>query len=548
MSTRIARGFAWNQLYKFTEYGLMYLYQVLVMRVFGPELAGSYAVYLSIGAALAIIGSVGVDGALLRYLPRLANGEHRYGDVEYGGIRPFLWHLLAFRLLITVALVALVIVLLGVIPEYIPAYAASLGSIRQLVPFFAIYLVGQAITAFSAFALIGLLETKWVFIGSLISRSAIVLVGAATILDKHMTLEWAAGIHAVAALVNGLLLLFWVYKKVGQEEERGLRREAKQVLQHFLNFVRSPRAARGFLLLPFMVYGITTWGNDILSTVLGRQPDILMMRAMLGENAKDIGLYHCASMIVLISEYFFLFGFVGPLVSVFSQLAHEDEQVTQKRSYPRLAQARKDVAGFQSVMTAPLFGFMMVFAPLVVQAIYGSKYIGAEPLIVVSISMVSVSVVFLGGGMHITSLVAIRKERWVFRNRLSWGLFNCAINYFLIGNFGALGAIIGTQFCNTAACATESWYATKMIGPSMSLKRVLPMTGVALLSIGVAYGVMAFIPRDLPAIVLLAIAASITGITAFGGYAFFRLPDARRVLEKARYIFAKKEVTAPAAL
>ena len=77
MSTRIARGFAWNHVYKFTEYGLMTLYSVLVMRVFGPELAGSYAVYLSISAGLSIVGAVGVDGALLRYLPRLASGERQ---------------------------------------------------------------------------------------------------------------------------------------------------------------------------------------------------------------------------------------------------------------------------------------------------------------------------------------------------------------------------------------------------------------------------------------------------------------------------------------
>jgi O-antigen/teichoic acid export membrane protein len=543
MSTRIARGFAWNHLYKIVEYGLMTLYSVIVMRVFGPELTGSYAVYLSISAGLAIVGAVGIDGALLRYLPRLAQGERAFGEMEYAGIRPFIWHLFAFRLAINLVLIAIIVLVLGILPGYFPSLANALGSLRQLVPFLAIYLLGQAIVAFSTFTLIGLLQTKWVFVSSLVSKILILTAGTIVVLTHHLTLEWAAGMHAVTALVNGLLLLYWVYRKVVPNEKPGFRSEAIHVSRKFVQFVKSPSAARGFLLLPFMLYGLTTWGNDILSTVLGRQPDILMMRAILGENARDIGLYHSAAQLVLMTEYIFLFGLGGTLVSVFSELAYDDERKTGHKSYPGLTAARKDVAGFQAVTTAPLFGFMMVFAPLVVEAVYGHKYDGAAQLVVYALAILFVAVVAFGGGMHITSLVAVGKERWVFRNRLSWGAFNLVINYFLIHSYGGLGAIIGTQVCNAGTCMVESWYAHRVIGPSLRVVRVLPIVSVSAVSIGVAYLVLHFILGSWPAIAQVIVAGLITGALTISGYALFKLPEASRVLTMARKIIVKKKTS-----
>lgn len=522
----------------------MTLYSIVLSRVFGPEKLGTYAVFLSISAALAIVGAFGVDGALLRYLPRFSNGEQSFGTVEYKGIRHFVWHLFAFRLAVNTALIVLVVLVLGVLPAYIPSLSNSLGTIRVMVPYLAIYLLGQAIVAFSTFTLIGLLQTKWVFFSSLIARGLMLAAGGVVIATGNLTIESAAAIHSLGALLNGLLLLGWVYFKVAGTERVGVRREGQAVLRRMFEFIRSPKAVRMFVMLPFMLYGITTWGNDVLSTVLGRQPDILMMRAILGENARDIGLYHSAAQLVLMTEYVFLFGFGGALVSVFSELAHDDEKRTERRSYPRLAQARKDVAGFQSVTTAPLFGFMMVFAPLVIEAVYGPKFLDAAPLVVASLVILSCGVVIFGGGMHITSLVAVGKERWVFGNRLGWGVLNLVLNYFLITYYGGIGAMVGTQVCNTGACITEGWYARRFIGPAMSAQRVVPILAVASASVALAYGVLSFVPISVPALVRLAIAGLVTLAFCLTGYVVFKLPDARRVLEKARHIVIKKSTSA----
>src|SRR5438105_9340573 len=94
---RVTRGFAWNHLYKAVEHGGINLYAILIVRKFGPALGGNYAVYLAITGTLAILAAFAVDGALLRYLPRIMRGESQYGEKKIEGLRPFLVEMFAFR-------------------------------------------------------------------------------------------------------------------------------------------------------------------------------------------------------------------------------------------------------------------------------------------------------------------------------------------------------------------------------------------------------------------------------------------------------------------
>ncbi len=492
---RITRGFAWNYLYKIIEYGGIALYAMLVSRKFGPELAGSYAVFLSISSSLAIVGAFAVDGVLLRYLPRILRGERTFGATAIEGIRPFLIELFAFRLFVNLLLALLVVLVLVILPSYSPALAASLGNIRVLWPYYIIFLLAQAAVAFSTFTMIGLLQVKWVFYASLITRSALLLGGLILIESGNLSLERAIGLFVLAAVVNAVLLLYWVNRHVEYESTRGMKIEFNHLRKRLLGFLSSPNRVRIFVLLPFMVYGVTTWGNDILSTVLGRQPDILMMRALLGENARDIGFYAAASQLAQMTEYVLLLALGGTLVSVFSELAHDDEQHTQpehawnrfRLNYPRLFNARRDIAGFQTVSTAPMFAFMLVFSPLVIQVIWGPKFTDMQPILLASLMIQSLTVVVFGGGMHITSLVAIGKERTVFVNRLCWGLLNLGANYFLIQSYGGLGAMIGTQFANAGACATESIITARWIGQSLQPIRSLAILSIVTVSVLVTY-------------------------------------------------------------
>ncbi len=539
---RVSRGFAWTQLYKMVEYGALVLYGILVSRHFGPEIGGNYAVYLAFTGTLGIISAFAVDGVLLRYVPRVARGELEFGHLKVEGVRHFMLNLFAFRLLVTLVICVFVALLLGVLPNLYVSFGASLGSIHLLWPWIVVFLIGQCAVSFATFTLIGLLQVKWVFYASLIVRFTMLGTGLLLLQIGNLSVEWAVALHALAAVLNGCLLLYWVNHHVEPHTSPGLRKEIRHLAGTVRRFVRKPGYLRVFVGLPFMVYGITTWGSDILTTVIGRQPDILMLRAILGENARDIGLYNTAASIVLMAEYIFLFGLGGTLVSVFSELAHQDEAGGSKPGghFPLLGKARKDVAGFQAVMTAPLFGFMLVFTPLIVQVLYGWKFAGASPMVMLGLGITACSVVIFGGGMQVTSLVVIGKASVVFKNRLAWGVMNLIANYFLIRRFGGIGAMLGSQLANAGACATEGVLARRWIGSSFNPWRIAEILLIVSVSVLCSYGVEQILPHETPALVRLLIAAAImVGLTA-GGYILFRIPDARQVFDRMRALFMSK--------
>jgi O-antigen/teichoic acid export membrane protein len=537
---RIARGFAWNHLYKLVEYGGITLYSILVVRKFGPELGGNYAVFQSLSGTLAMATAFAVDSVLLRYLPRITGGETKFGHITVEGVRPFVIDLLAFRVFITVVLSLLVAVAFWLLPAYSASFAASLGSLQHVWPYIVLFLFGQCLVSFGTFTLIGLLQVKWVFYASVIARTAMIAAGVLLLMTNQLTLVSAVAVHGFAAMLCGLLLLYWVNRVVAPETKAGLGRDVRDVASRFSTFLRKPGHVRAFVLTPFMLYGMTTWGSDMLSTILGRQPDILMMRAILGENARDIGLYEAAARIALMTEYVFLFGLGGTLVSVFSQFAHEDEK-RGTDGYARLRQARRDISGFQAVSTTPLFIFMLVFAPLAIQVAYGAPFAGAAPILMVSLAIQVTVVVIFGGGMQITSLVAIGKERIVFKNRLVWGMTNLIVNFFLIKRFGAMGAIVGTNISNMCACATESIIASHYIGQSFQPKRVASILVLVGTSVAISAGVSSLFPATWLPVVRFILSGVLSAGLILLGYTVFRIPEAQKVLHKFKSLLGYQD-------
>ncbi len=553
-----ARGFAWNHLYKLVEYGLMNLYTVLVVRKFGPELAAPFAVYLSIVVTLQTLGAFGVDGVLLRYLPRILHGAVlQHSDAETPqDLRGFIRRMFGFRLYVLLSLAVIVAFMLGVLPLMSTSVEAWLGTLPRLTPLIIAFLLAQGIVAFCTFTLIGLLRIKYVFFASLISRMLLLSAGILLVSSSTLTLDSAVSLHVVAALLNALLLLYWMKREVFDKTD-GTDVEPREAAQQTLRgkssvrqaggFLRSPKRVKIFLATPFMLYGLTTWGSDLLSTVLGRQPDILMMRAMLGEHSVQISFYQAACTIVLMTEYLFLFGLGGPLVSVFSSMAHRDEEEHTKsnRTYPRLLRARKQVASYQTVATAPLFVFMFAFSPLVVELIFGVRYLPAVPLVRCGILFLSTVVIVFGGGMQITGLIAIGKERLVFRNRVYCGIANLIMNYFLIRAYGGLGAIFGTQLCNGAANVLEWYYAKKLIGSPMDYPRSALILSISGAAVAAAYFSVDLLIGGSPIWVQLGLAAVITTVLVTAAYFGFKLPEARAVLDRAKQMLAGQKSITP---
>jgi O-antigen/teichoic acid export membrane protein len=544
---RATTGFAWNYFYKITEFGLINCYTILVVRHFGPEISAPYAVFTALCTTLAMVAAFAVDGVLLRYIQRISHNDPSAGFEISGftGLRDFLKTLFAFRMLIVFVVALLIVAGIYLFPLVFPSVSIeTIGPLQRFIPYLIIFLFAQSITAFCTFSLIGLLENKRTFLASFISRGLLVAGGFVLLLQGTLSLHGAIILYVGSAVINALVLMYALRKEVDNHAPSDGKGSLSfsGFLKKIWEMVSRPKQMKLFLATPIMLYGITTWGSDMLSAVLGRQPDIIMMRAMLGESPQ-ISYYLSASIVILVTEYIFLFGFGGTLVSIFSKLAHEDEQEHHRSQYPRLARAREEIAGFQNVVLIPLCAYMMVFTPQVIHSVYGSKYDEAIPMIRIGLVALSLAVGMFGGGMQITSLVAIGKERLVFRNRLFWGITNVTANIFLIRAFGGLGAVIGTHFSNAFACGSESYFARKHIGNfavnSISTIRILLIAGVSTLA---SYALMGWIGSDESPIIATAISLLVSASLTALLYYVFKVQEAKKVLMRIQMLFRQTNV------
>jgi O-antigen/teichoic acid export membrane protein len=479
---RVARGFAWNHLYKVTEYGLMNLYNVLVIRHFGPELVGPYALYLSVATTLSLVGAFAVDGTLLRFTSHAFADKREGDDPILSHPAAFLQRLLSLRLVV-ISVISL-LVLGGLSLWGGDAASSDVTTLYRLSPYLIAYLFAQAIAAFATHAMLGLLHVRALFWGSLLSRAALLLLGIWALAGDSLTIEFAVQAHLLTTIINAAILIYALRKQV--HIYIGRSAWFRNVLQYSRQFV----SRKGIAIVggsSVLMYGVTTWGTDLLSAILSRQPDILMISAIHGERSIEVGFYQAAAMFLLFAEYVMLFGLGGTLVAAFSSLSRDDKAEHSDRSYPRLNSARQQVMAFQTVVTAPLFAFLLLFAREAVTTIFGHEFLPIVPIVEIGLIILIACNTVIGGGVHLTALVAAGKQVTVFRIRLAYGAINLLANYFLILHYGALGAVIGTQVSNCAACLTESVIANRRLGIAQRSQLTLKLISCSFFSAAIPW-------------------------------------------------------------
>jgi O-antigen/teichoic acid export membrane protein len=534
---RVTKGFAWTHLYKFAEYGLINLYNILVIRHFGPELVGPYALYLSAGTMLSLVGSFAVDGVLLRYTSHAFNKQAETEELLQEP-QSFLQRLLAFRFVSVTLLSILALVALLFYRAVSPTLDADTSSLLMLWPYVLVFLFSQAVVAFSTFTMMGLLEARLVFISSLVSRCVLIAVGFFALTTNTLDLERAVQIHVGTSFLYAALLFIAMKRVVASHTGKPAGSWFRGVAGAVRQFVTSRKYLVGFLSSSVIAYGVTTWGTDILSSVLSRQPDILMLTAILGEKSRQIGYYQVGAMVLLLAEYALLFGLGGTLVAAFSSVAREDEINKESDRYPRLSNARRKVFSFQLAATSPLFVFLIFFAEPFVRLIFGAAYLPTVSMIQYGLVVLLVTVGIVGGGMHITSLVSIGRQRTVFKVRLIWGAINLVGNYFLILWLGAIGALLGTQLANMGACATEGIIADRRIGPSRNLNSVLILFATSLISVVLPWLIVARSGLDTWTTILV---GAVMSVVLYLGLAIvFRIEDVMQVLDRLSQAFFKR--------
>jgi O-antigen/teichoic acid export membrane protein len=543
---RAARSFAWNHFYKLSEFGLLNVYTLIIARHFGPVGSTPYVVYAAAGTTLSLLAAFAVDGVLLRFLPRISEAGEITHETRLPGVQDlnsFVRKLFAFRLFVVLCLISLLLLCVYVFTNLFGS-SDTLASVRELAPLLSVFMLAQAITAFSAFSLSGLLRTKAVFISSFVARSSMLVAAVIfLLLVGEFSIRTAIMIHAAGAILNALLLLGNIRHILKPSATNGritLTDSLRTFLGDVYSFFRRPSSIWALLISPVMLYGLTTWGSDLLGLALGRQSDILMIRALWGEQTPEVGYYNIASLVLLLTEYIFLLGFGGALVSVFSKLAQDDERDSGSEpvQYNRLRRGGAEIVGFQHITLVPLSAFVFMFSLTIVRAIYGNQYDASAPLVQHGILALGVNIVLFNGGLNITTLLAIGKQQLSLKNRFVWAVVIVVANYFLIRSYGALGAMLGTNWINTFACATEWYIARKYVGSVGKFSSGLKISAISIAAAIGIFELMKLIDLRQGPVTELAVAGPLFFLVVFGLFYLFRLPETNVVLTRLKKAFA----------
>ncbi|MDH4070948.1 MAG: oligosaccharide flippase family protein, partial [Ignavibacteria bacterium] len=280
------QGFGWNHANKLAEYGILYVFSLVLARFLGAEEYGVYSVVISVISLLLVISSIGFDQALNKFVAQLSEPRQieqlrflvrRLGLIRLGSHVLLSGGLLVFRYQISVLF--------------------KNDGIAQYLEIMSLYILFKGMGDFLANVFIGKLETKIVFIVNTVNRVLLLAVGTFLLTGGFGLFE----VLVVFAGVSGLTFLIFLIKSKSQI----FGREAYLPLSSVFSF-----AAANWL---FLIVGIG----------LGRYSDMVLLGGIKGAG-NETGFYDLAYSLTMAIEFVFAMGFMGVVLSVFSKLAHSD--------------------------------------------------------------------------------------------------------------------------------------------------------------------------------------------------------------------------------
>lgn len=411
------KAFLWNHgLYVITSI-LLGLTTYILARYLEPSGYGTFATTMAFGTVAALLISFGFEGTLNVHLPRL---RHKMPELRY------VFRQILIQRLIIIAVFFLV--MLVVISFFKDLWLPS--SIKKLDDY--LYLA----------VICGLLS----LISGLITHVLITL----------FRIKYFAGIRICYLTLNLMLYFFLLVNGLGIREILWTTIITSSFALVFYVF-----ACRDLLigsmkkisLIKIHKFGITVWMTTILSYLLGKELDIIIM-TFCGVSVIHIGFYQIVFILIAYARMILTKGMTGVLQSAFSSAYH-------KGGVKSLGKWWMITMKFQIIVVAPGVLFLILFARQIFESIL-PMYSGATLLLQLFGSFALIST-FIGGGTHITAFYAIGKEKTVLYTRILAGCLNLIFDIILIYYFGVMGAIIGTGAAGiTVGCLELCLIFTKL--------------------------------------------------------------------------------------
>ncbi|MBF0288821.1 MAG: polysaccharide biosynthesis C-terminal domain-containing protein [SAR324 cluster bacterium] len=442
---------------------------ILLVRLLGNTDYGILSVLLNFQASLVLAASLGIEGALSRFLPELQVKKkeiHIPALIRQAGTT-------RSCLLITVSGICFLFAapLVEILFKDIPADSQPFANYLRFVLFLVISVGLQDLTR-----RILVIHYKQRLINTVEFFAFCAYLGGAIIL-----IQLGGGITEVLLVNIGsklLTLLFFAFHSRFYFRSNSIKEPVPSTLQKRI-----------------YAYALSFYFYSLMLHVLGKGGDIFILGA-LDPDISQVTFYTIAFNFAFFSTSFFELALHGGFVLPFiSEIYHKGNRANICRVYTGLFE-------FIYLFTIPISVGGIFMARELIDLFYGVENSSAAPLLI--LFFVHFSVVKIGI-LNSSFMLAADQQNRLIGSRVFFGGFNMVINLILVGSYHAIGVVWGTLITGVLSSIYETWCVHQTIKPRYSLqfmgKILLAASGMGF----VLWGAASFLPELLSVKIVLLI-------------------------------------------
>ncbi|HXX62853.1 MAG TPA: oligosaccharide flippase family protein, partial [Bacteroidota bacterium] len=200
-------------------------------------------------------------------------------------------------------------------------------------------------------------------------------------------------------------------------------------------------AEEASVLRPVLAFGGIFWLNSIVDFVLGRQGDIFLLSRLL-PSTTYASLYDVSYSTIQIAHLGATAGLAGVTFATFARLS--------ARSPSEMAPFYHLLIRVVTLLTVPLFAFLLFNSERLILLLYGSAFAGASALIQGMAAFRIVSRLF-GGGENAEFLLSIGGVKKLVAAGVVAASCNAGLNLLLIPSLASQGSVIASGTANLLA-------------------------------------------------------------------------------------------------
>jgi O-antigen/teichoic acid export membrane protein len=408
-------GYVWNQGFQLLQFGIGFLMSIIIARYLGPSLQGDYAVISSYGSLAFLLISLGFDESINRY-----TAKH---STDISLIKGIFINLLRWRLLLALPAATIMIILA---PQISALFERAYLSFyfRLFTPLILVSLF----TALFESLFMGRLKIKAItiikFVNSLINLTLVFYL-----------LRLGYGIGAIILVSLGIVVVyFFILVYLAEKELVGVMQTQP--------------------MKPIYSFSVTLWLNNGINFILGKQLDVLFL-GIYSLSSEQIGYYHVGIGLAITLNAILYSGLFGVSLAALSE-------AYAKGGLDSLRRGWQTIIKLALVLCVPAFAFLIFNADVFILKLYGEEY-RQSIILFQAFSVIFIFTRLLGGGVHITTLYALGRERLALVLRAISGGLNIILAVVMIPVWGVWGALYATAIANVLVIFLELSFAKKII-------------------------------------------------------------------------------------